>query len=319
MVAPASKARFRIGFVFALIAIAMASRSWLLSQPTDKDTPLQPTLSADFDPLLAQVEKIRPLHIAKRPNRNGDWLERFPEGGQSFAQYVQSRNERPLHKDFQGIDIQPLGEFDETQLRILDRTAEFMGHYFGVVVKTLPAKPMGEIPETAQRLRHDTPQVLTTWILDEVLKPAHRPDAIATIALVTTDLWPGNLNWVFGQASINDRVGVWSLHRNGDPHLGDEAFRLCLRRTLKTAMHETGHMLGIPHCVARECCMNGSASREESDRQPLEFCKECQPKIWWTCNADPVQRLQVLTEFCDREGLTAEAKLFRQEWKAMTK
>ena len=319
MVTSASKARFRIGFVFALIAIAMASRSWLLSQPTDKDAPLQPKLSADFDPLLAQVEKIRPLHIAKRPNRDGDWLERFPEGGQSFAQYVQHRNERPLYMDFQGIDIQPLGEFDETQLRILERTAEFMGHFFGVTIQTLPAKPLGEIPDTAKRLRHDIPQVLTTWILDEVLKPTHRPDAIATIALVTTDLWPGNLNWVFGQASINDRVGVWSLHRNGDPRLGDEAFRLCLRRTLKTAMHETGHMLGIPHCVAGECCMNGSASREESDRQPLEFCQECQPKIWWTCNADPVQRLQALTEFCDREGLTAEANLFRKEWNAIRK
>ena len=176
---------------------------------------------------------------------------------------------------------------------------------------------MIEIPENSQRIRNDTPQVLTTWIMNDILKPKRQPDAIATIGLVTCDLWPGNLNWVFGQASIVDRVGVWSLHRNGDPHPGKAAFQICLRRTLKTAVHETGHMLGLPHCAAYECCMNGSRSREENDRQPLEFCPECQPKIWWTCNADPVHRCRSLFEFCEREGLNQEAELFRREWEVL--
>lgn len=311
------KTTIRVLLSVAAVGAALAGRSWLLSGGADDadDLPVQLRLSAEFDPLLASVELIRPLHELKRPVQSGDWLEAFPEeGGQSFRHYVQSRSRKPLHVDFAAIDIQPLGEFDETERQIVERTAEFMGHFFGMPVRQREPEPMPEIPETSLRIRNGTQQVLSTWIMNDVLKPQRRPDAIATIGLVTCDLWPGDLNWVFGQASMKDRVGVWSLHRNGDPRLDEAAFRLCLRRTLKTAVHETGHMLGIPHCIAFECCMNGSRNRAESDRQPLEFCPECQPKIWWSCDADPVQRCQSLSEFCQREGLEQDAQLFRREW-----
>ena len=273
-------------------------------------------------PLSAQAfaelaHRIRPLHETKRPNQPGDWLDRFPEGGQTFAQYVHLRHERPLRDSYSFIDIQPLGEFDETQLQIAQKTQEFMGYFFGVPVRSLATRPMGEIPSHARRSRKGEEQILTTWILDDILKPTRSDEAMAVIGLVTCDLWPGDLNWVFGSASLQERVGVWSLHRNGNPRASADAFRLCLRRTLKTAVHETGHMLGIPHCAAFECCMNGSRSREESDRQPLEFCPECQPKIWWSCQADPVERCRQLLKFAEREGLGLEADFWRSEWKIL--
>ncbi len=280
---------------------------------------IEVALPASFEPLLAQIELIRPLHEKKKPNQPGDWLERFPEGGQTFGQYVQALARRPLKDEYQTIYIQPLGEFDETQQRLVEQTAEFMGHFFGMPVQSLEARPLGDIPEAARRMRYDEEQVLSTWILNDILKPQRPEDAVAVIGLVTCDLWPGDLNWVFGQASLRDRVGVWSLHRNGDPRASDAAYRLCLRRTLKTAVHETGHMLGIPHCSAYECCMNGSRSREESDRQPLEFCPECQPKIWWTCGVDPVQRTQALAKFATDHGLTDEATLWNRQLKRLAK
>ena len=61
-----------------------------------------------------------------------------------------------------------------------------------------------------------------------------------------------------------------------------------------TATHETGHMFGIRHCIAYECGMNGSNHSDERDRQPLEFCPECQPKLWWTCGLDPLERSRAL-------------------------
>lgn len=302
------------------VGLVLAGRAWLMNAavPEPDDAPIQPTLTAEFDPLLEQIEVIRPLHESKRPNQPGDWMERFPESGQTFRDYVQLRSCVPLHAESSGIDIQPLGEFDETQMRIVERTAEFMGHFFGAPATPLPAEPMDEIPEESRRMRQETEQVLSTWLMSDVIKPRRRADAMATIGLVTCDLWPGNLNWVFGQAMINERIGVWSLYRNGDPRESDASFRLCLRRTLKTAVHETGHMLGMPHCAAYECCMNGSRSREESDRQPLEFCPECQAKVWWTCGADPVLRCRSLADFCEREGLTEEAKFFQREWKSIS-
>jgi archaemetzincin len=201
---------------------------------------------------------------------------------------------------------------------LIDQTAEFMRIYFGTPVEVLECRPLGDIPETARRMRDGEEQVLTTWILEDVLVPNCPEGMIAVIGLVTCDLWPGNLNWVFGQASMKDRVGVWSLHRNGDPRASAEAYRLCLRRTLKTAVHETGHMLGIPHCAAYECCMNGSRSRDESDRQPLEFCPECQPKIWWTCGADPIERSRGLARFAVEQRLQSEASLWERQVKALS-
>ena len=250
-----------------------------------------------------RADRIRSIHEKKRPNQSGDWLARFPEGGQTFPQYVQLRGNQPLRDRYSSIDVQPLGEFDEVQRKIIERTAECMGYFFGVPVRLRDPKSLGEIPSDARRTRDDgNEQVLTTWISDNILKPSRPDDALAVIGLVTCDLYTDDLNWVFGAASLTERVGVWSLHRNGDPRSSEESYRLCLRRTLKTALHETGHMLGIPHCSAYECCMNGSRSREENDRQPLEFCPECQAKIWWTCAADPVERCRQLLKFFQREN-----------------
>ncbi len=261
-------------FLAALVFVRFARLHESLEiDPATEPVPV--TLPSEFEPLLTQSNRIRTVHEKKRPIQPGDWLDRFPEGGQTFSQYVQLRNRLPLRDVYQTIYVQPLGDFDETQQRLVAQTTEFIGHFFGMPVQLLETRSLGDIPETARRMRNDEEQVLTTWIINDVLKPQRPKDAVAVIGLVTGDLWSGDLNWVFGAASFTERVGVWSLHRNGDPHRGDDAYRLCLRRTLKTAVHETGHMLGIPHCVAFECCMNGSRSREESDRQPLEFCSEC--------------------------------------------
>jgi archaemetzincin len=296
-----------------------AVRWWAASQDDGSaDVPIPIALPEDAQLLLTAAELIRPLHEKKRPVQPGDWLDRFPEGGQDFAHYVQFRGAKPLCDEFSTIYIQPLGEFDETQQRIVGKTAEFMALYSGVPVKTLEPLEFGEIPAESQRIRDDgRRQLLTTWIIYDVLKPRRPNDAIAVIGLVTDDLWVGNFNWLFGEASIPERVGVWSLHRNGDPRASDDAFTLCLRRTLKTAVHETGHMLGIPHCVSWECAMNGSRSREENDSQPLEFCPECQPKIWWTCGADPLGRSLALKKFATDNNLKTAAAFWSRQTDAL--
>ena len=59
--------------------------------------------------------------------------------------------------------------------------------------------------------------------------------------------------------------------------------------------------------------MNGSKSRDELDRQSIEFCPECLPKVWWTCGADAAERSQELTDFAIHHGLTEEALLWKQQ------
>ncbi len=118
--------------------------------------------------------------------------------------------------------------------------------------------------------------------------------------------------FVFGMASLRDRVGVWSIFRFGDPAESSDGFATCLKRTSKVGTHETGHMLGIRHCTRYECNMNGSNRIEESDARPLALCPECVRKIWHACDCDPVQRYSKMGSFCMKHGMAAEAEFFRK-------
>ena len=213
------------------------------------------------------------------------------------------------------IYLQPLGEFDPQQRKVLDRTAEFLGAYFQLPVKVREGLSLDVIPALARR-EHPTwhvKQVLSTYVLEQVLRPRLPTDACACIALTTSDLWPGKgWNFVFGQASLSERVGVWSIARNGDPHGDANAFRLCLVRTLKTASHETGHMFSMQHCTLYECNMCGSNHRQEADSRPLWLCPYCLAKLCHATGANPVKRFRDLAAFAKRAGLKSEEEFYEK-------
>jgi len=259
---------------------------------------------------------LKPLHLKKRPPQPGDWLSRFgdEEKGQSLEEYLSSDPLRPDAKRGT-LYILLLGEFSKERKEIVDLTAEFMGLYFSLPVKF--ADPVDEkgVPAGARR-RHPSwgmPQIHAGWVLDELLKPRVPADAVALIAFTSSDLWPGEgWNFVFGMASLSERVGVWSLNRFGDPAAGSAQYARCLLHTIKTGTHETGHMLGMLHCIAYECNMNGSNHLAEAERQPLALCPECAPKLWWACRCDPVKRYRDLEAFCRKHGFAKEADFYRR-------
>jgi archaemetzincin len=266
----------------------------------------------DADKLSSTIAVLKPIHSPLgRPNP-GDWLDQHEESGQTFQEYLRGRPVTPTGNRTV-IYVQPLGEFTAKQREIVELSAEYLGLYFCRPVKILATLPPSTIPNSARRTHPEwkVKQILSTYVLDQVLKPRLPKDAAAYIAFTTSDLWPGpGWNFVFGQASLRDRVGVWSITRNGDPAESDDGFRVCLRRTLKTATHETGHMFSIPHCIAYECNMSGSNHLAESDRHPLYLCPECHAKVCWATNAEPIARLRRLAEFCQRQGLQQELTYF---------
>jgi archaemetzincin len=295
-----------IAFVFMLIvtpteyAIGQELRAKAV-KPTDAE-------------IRAAAEAIRPLHLKMEKPAENDWLARHQEAGQTFAQYRQRYKQR-ICDQYQTLYIQPLGEFTATQNKLLAKTTDFVGRFYGMPVKTLDVVRLDKVPEKARRVPANgaAPQILTHYLLDDVLKPRRPKDAAAVMGLTASDLWPGEgWNFVFGQASLTDRVGVWSIQRFGDPEEDETAYKLCLARTLKVAVHETGHMLGIQHCTAWQCGMNGSNHLAESDSQPLEFCPECQSKLWWTCGAAPLLRYRKLLEFAESRGMKAETVYWQE-------
>jgi archaemetzincin len=187
-------------------------------------------------------------------------------------------------------------------------------------VRVQEGLPLSVIPKQARRVHPQwgVPQILTSYVRDEVLKPRLPSDAVALIAFTTSDLWPGKgWNFVFGEASLADRVGVWSIHRLGNSEAGPEGFRLTLRRTLGTATHETGHMFSMQHCVFYSCSMCGSLTLEESDRYPLWLCPQCLAKLCHATGAEPRKRFRELIAFAQANGLREEADFWQKSLSAM--
>lgn len=281
-----------------------------------EDAPAAPPVVKDeaADKLRPTIEKLRAIHTILGPAQPGDWLARYKEPGQTFDEYLAAKPVTPRGKR-RFLYIQPLGDFTATQKKIVTLTADFMGRYFNLPVKIQKDLPLSTIPATAQRVHPQwgDKQILSTYVLDDLLAPKLPDDAAACIAFTSQDLWPGEgWNFVFGQASLRQRVGVWSIYRNGNPDKDAASFRLCLLRTLKTATHETGHMFSIQHCIKYECNMCGSNSRTESDKRPLEVCPECVAKILWATQTDAIERFKKLAEFCKAEGLTPEQEFYEK-------
>ena len=218
------------------------------------------------------------------------------------------------------IVLQPLGSFAEEDLPLLEKVRAYAEIFFGTgsrVEKPLP------LPERGSRLRQyaagPARQYLTSAIMNDVLLPGLPEDAICYLGVTMEDLYPEpSWNFVFGQASLRERVGVWSIYRNGDPDESDDAFRLCLVRTIKTATHEVGHMFSLHHCTQYECNMCGSNSLRESDSRPIWLCPECLAKILWAAKADAVKRDEKLAEFAEKNGLKEEQLFFEKSIKLLT-
>jgi archaemetzincin len=271
--------------------------------------------SNELSAIRSAGRAIAPLHDPIGTTHEGDWLDVHEEPGQSLEEYLRSDPVRPTELR-PAIYLQPIGEFAPARSAAISATAELLADFYGAPVRMLERMDLAWVPHQARRLHpySGVEQVLTKFVL-RLLSRRKPADAMVVLALSTSDLWPGKgWNFVFGQASLSRGVGVWSLHRLGDPELEPKTF---VRRTAKIAVHETGHMLGIWHCIKFRCGMNGANHQDEADGQPIWFCPEDEMKIWWACRIDPAERYCRLAEFAATYGLEAEAEFWRKSERAV--
>jgi archaemetzincin len=239
------------------------------------------------------------------------------EFGQSFAQFV-TRLPDKLIDSYRRVCLVPLGDLTEMQRSLLADTADFLERFYGLPVEILAPVSLAEVPEQAQRVREAFGrQLQSSHLLNDVLLPLREDDMAAVVGLTNSDIWGGDFSFLFGQGSHPQRVCICSVARFGNVDSGQVDYATCLRRTVGLAVHETGHVFGMPHCIAYSCRMNGSNNLTESDRRPLEYCPECLPKIWWTCGVDPATRFSRLLEFTDEHRLDADSALWRSAAKSL--
>ena len=265
-------------------------------------------LELRLKPLAGKLDKPRP----------GEWRYEHPEERhQSFDDYVQQQPVRKSHQ-LSTIYICLLGDFNREQQKIIDANREYLEVFFQTPVKIAQRVSLDKIPTRAQRKNpHEGHlQVLSTYVLDELLKPQRPKDALAYVAFSSADLWTRyegrDWNFVFGQAQIRERVGVWSIARFPDPAADQESYQRCLKLTLATASHETSHILTMPHCSEFACSLNGCNHLLESESKPLHVCPSCFRKLCWNLRLEPVSYCRKLGKYCEQHDFKEEASYYRR-------
>lgn len=244
-------------------------------------------------------DSLSNLHYALPAPQKGDWLEAHPEKAESFQDYVEKWPQTKTAKRTK-LYLVKLSPFMATQQVIFDKTMTYLSLFYDTEVDTFTLNIDYEnIPEKFFR-KNDLQeiQVLTDFFLKKELLKALPDDAWGLIGCTAVDIFPDpKWNFVFGQASLSNRVGVWSMRRLGDIENYPETKNRAFMRNLKVASHETGHMISMKHCVYYDCLMNGSAHILENDAKPPYLCPVCLAKADWNRNFDLHDRFDQLFTF----------------------
>lgn len=117
-------------------------------------------------------------------------------------------------------------------------------------------------------------QYLSSVILDNLSKTRDKSQKI--LAIIDKDLYVPELNFVFGLADPLRSACIISTTRLKQTYYSlPEDKDLFLRRTLKEAVHEIGHLFNLNHCPDPSCVMHFSNSLLDTDRKDYNFCNSC--------------------------------------------
>ena len=245
--------------------------------------------------------------------RPGDWLAEHHENGQTFDEFIQSDRNSP-NEIRNVIYLQPIGQFRQDQSPSLEVLREYAAAYILLNVKILPTIDIRRLDLTTRQNPYSQNQQLLTGDILRYLKSNLPGNAFCVLAITMEDLYPDpRWNFVFGQASMQDRVGVFSFARYDPVFYGESRGsryqKLLLRRSAKVLVHEIAHMFSLAHCTYFKCVMNGSNHLQESDSRPLSLCPVCLRKLQSSIRFDLAARYHRLKQFYRNVGFISE-----QDW-----
>lgn len=248
--------------------------------------------------------------------RPGDWLAVHPESGQTFDAFRKARRNTPDARRNK-VYLQPLGDFPEQRSPSVEILKEYASAYFSMRLEVRSALATSYANITTRRNPiSGNRQILTTDVLD-LLRRVIPEDGFCLLGITMEDLYPApSWNFVFGQASFLERIGVFSFARYDPAFYGErrgaDYQKTLLRRSCKVLVHETAHMFSLQHCIFFKCVLNGSNHLDESDSRPLSLCPVCLRKLQYAIGFDVVDRYRNLLRLYHKLGFDKEAKWVNQ-------
>jgi archaemetzincin len=267
---------------------------------------------------LAPGEDFAPIPSPE----SSDWLAVHKEEGQTFEEFQATRKNVP-DRTRNKIYLQPLGAFPDESGPSLETLREFASVFFALEVVVLKEVPIDNDAFTTRVNNYTKKRQLLTGDILTYLHGRLPRDAFCLLGVTLEDLYPDpSWNFVFGQASLTGRTGVYSFVRYDPAFYGqemakEEAAALRQRRSLKVLAHETAHMFAITHCVHFACLMNGSNHLDEADSRPLHLCPVCLRKLQSSVGFDVVERYQTLRDFYRKVEIQDEADWLERRLKTI--
>ena len=105
---------------------------------------------------------------------------------------------------------------------------------------------------------------------------AKRKDCARVLGIVDADIFVPELNFVFGEAACPGKAALISLWRlKPEFYESPPNMELFAVRSVKEAVHEIGHTLGLRHCPRSSCVMHFSNSIFDTDKKQNLLCDQC--------------------------------------------
>ncbi|XP_077922107.1 archaemetzincin-2 isoform X3 [Halichoerus grypus] len=300
-----------------------------------------PTLVSQYEQLDAGERRL--LNKAFKPDNDlfgpitlhseSDWITSHPEPPQDFEQFFSDPSRKAPSPEKRSIYIQCIGSLGNTRVISEEYIKWLKGYceafFYGLTVKLLEPVPVS-VTRCSFRINDNTQnlQIHAGHIL-RFLKRKKPRDAFCIVGITMIDLYPrDSWNFVFGQASLTDGVGIFSFARYGsdfyssryegkvnklqkvsssdysvfDNYYIPEVTSVLLLRSCKTLTHEIGHIFGLRHCQWLACLMQGSNHLEEADRRPLNLCPICLRKLRCAVGFNIRERYQALVKWIEDES-----------------
>jgi archaemetzincin len=283
--------------LFALLALFLLAP--VVLRADDDASPASKKKMAERRKALWDSKRYDETGFARMgPPQEGEWLHRFVESCQDEDDYKKhcANKRRPGHET---IYLRSLGPLSPRAKGAIEPIKKFVEAFFSLPVKLLDEHQLPKKAFVAKRKQYDEGPIM------KLLKQEVDDDALVLAALTDQDLFSEGLNFVFGVGSLEERVGVYSLHRFGGKEVAEPLY---LKRAFQLVGHELGHILSLEHCVYYKCTMNGSNSLEESDDQPCHLCPVCLNKLEWNVGFDRAKRYRALAAVYDEAKLEPEKK-----------